>query len=158
MPLYSLPPTKGGSLIDTHVGVDIHKSLSQIHVQSQEGICIHQGRLCHDELEELRDFFSELPGRLHAAVEATVGWMWLADELQALGADVHLTHANKAKATSEARLKTDSVDAETLCQLLRKRFLPQSYLAPPRVRDLRMSLRYRLALVHMRRAIAACVA
>lgn len=136
--------------MDTYVGINIHKSFSQIHVQSQEGTCMHQGRLYHDEIEQLRDFFSDLPGQVHAAVEATVGWMWLADELQALGADVHLTHQKKAKAISEARLKTDSVDAETLCQLLRTGFLPESYLAPPQVRDLRMSLRYRLALVHMR--------
>ena len=116
--------------METYVGIDIRKSFSQIHVQSQEGSCVHQGRLYHDELEQLRDFFSELPGQLHAAVEATVGWMSLADELQALGADVHLTHPKKAKAISEARVKTDSVDSETLCQLLRTGFLPESDLAP----------------------------
>jgi len=136
--------------MDTYVGIDIHKSFSQIHVKSQDGICMHQGRLYHDDLEQLREFFSELPGQVHVAVEATVGWMWLTDELQALGVDVHLTHQKKAKAISEARLKTDSVDAETLCQLLRTGFLPESYLAPPEVRDLRMALRYRMALVHMK--------
>ncbi len=136
--------------MDTYVGIDIHRSCSQIHVQSQEGTCMHQGGLYHEELEQLRDFFSELPGQVHAAVEATVGWMWLADELQALGADVHLAHQKKAKAISEARLKTDSVDAKTLCQLLRTGFLPESYLAPAEMRDLRMNLCYRLALVHMR--------
>jgi len=136
--------------MDTYVGIDIHKSFSQIHVKSQEGTCMHQGRVYHDDLEQLRELFAELPGQVHVAVEATVGWMWLTDELQALGADVHLTHQKKAKAISEARLKTDSVDAQTLCQLLRTGFLPESYLAPPEVRDLRMALRYRIALVHMR--------
>ena len=80
---------------DKYVGIDIHKSFSQIHVQSPEGTCLHQGRLYHDDIEQLRDFFSELLGQVHVAVEATVGWMWLADELQALGADVHLTHPKK---------------------------------------------------------------
>jgi len=79
-----------------------------------------------------------------------MGWMWLADELQALDVDVHLTHQKKAKTISEARLKTDSVDAETLCQLLRTGFLPEAYLPPPRVREQRMLLRYRMALLHLK--------
>jgi len=136
--------------MDTFVGVDIHKRFSQVHVQSQDGNALAQVRLEHDDPDSIRDFFGELPGTVHVAVEATMGWMWLADELQALGCTVHLTHQKKAKAISESRLKTDKVDAETLCHLLRTGFLPEAYLAPPHVRDQRMRLRYRMALVHMR--------
>jgi len=79
-----------------------------------------------------------------------MGWMWLADELQSLDVDVHLAHQKKAKAISEARLKTDSVDAETLRQLLWTGFLPEAFLPPPKVRDQRMLLGYRMALVHLK--------
>jgi transposase len=133
-----------------YVGVDIHKRFSQVHVQSQEGSTIARRRLEHDDLDSLRAFFSDLPGEVHVAVEATMGWMWLADELEALGCCVHLTNQKKARAISESHLKTDSVDAETLCQLLRTGFLPEAYLPSPHVRDLRMLLRFRMALVEMK--------
>ena len=136
--------------METFVGVDIHKRFSQVHVQSQGGNPLAQARLDHDDPEGIRAFFASLEGDVHVAVEATMGWMWLADELQALGCEVHLTHQKKARAISESRLKTDKVDAETLCHLLRTGFLPEAYLAPPEVRDQRMRLRYRMALVHMR--------
>ena len=118
--------------MNTFVGVDIHKRFSQVHARSQEGTRIAQGRLEHDDLEGIREFFGSLPGEVHVALEATMGWMWLADELEPLGCKLHLTHQKKAKAIAESRLKTDSVDAETLCQFLRTGFLPEAYLAPPR--------------------------
>jgi transposase len=134
----------------TYVGVDIHKRFSQVHVQCQDGSTVAETRLEHDDPEAIRDFFGGLTEDVHVAVEATMGWMWLADELEQLGCTVHLTHQKRAKAISESRLKTDKVDAETLCHLLRTGFLPEAYLAPPPVRDQRMRLRYRMALVHMR--------
>ena len=78
--------------MDTFVGVDIHKRFSQVHVQSQDGNPIAQARLEHDDPDSIRQFFGALQGDVHVAVEATMGWMWLADELQALGCSVHLTH------------------------------------------------------------------
>ena len=78
--------------MNTFVGVDIHKRFSQVHVQSQAGNPFAQVRLEHDDPEGIREFFGSLQGDVHVAVEATMGWMWLADELQALGCSVHLTH------------------------------------------------------------------
>jgi len=104
--------------MDTFVGIDLHKAFSQVHVQSQEGNRIDEVCLYHDDVESIRQFFSGLGGDVHVAVEATMGWMWLNDELQQLGADVHLAHQKKNKAISEARPKTDSVDAKGMAQLL----------------------------------------
>ncbi len=52
-----------------------------------------------------------------------------------------------------ARVKTDAVDARTLAHLLRTGLLPEAYIAPPQLRDLRDLLRHRATLVHLRTSI-----
>ena len=59
--------------MNTYVGVDIHKSFSQIHAQSQEGTSVHQGRLYHDPMAKPREFVGELPGQVHVAGGAGIG-------------------------------------------------------------------------------------
>jgi transposase len=50
-------------------------------------------------------------------------------------------------------VKTDAVDAPTLAHLLRAGLLPEAYIAPPELRDLRDLLRHRATLVHLRTSI-----
>jgi transposase len=50
-------------------------------------------------------------------------------------------------------VKTDAVDATTLAQLLRAGLLPEAYIAPRELRDVRELLRHRVTLVAMRSAI-----
>jgi len=47
-------------------------------------------------------------------------------------------------------LKNDKVDAAILAQLLRADLLPEAWIAPPPVRQLRALLRHRVALVRLR--------
>jgi len=50
-------------------------------------------------------------------------------------------------------VKTDAVDAKTLAHLLRAELLPEAYIAPRELRDVRELLRHRAALVAMRTAL-----
>jgi transposase len=50
-------------------------------------------------------------------------------------------------------VKTDAVDARTLAHLLRADLLPEAYIAPRELRDLRDLLRHRVALTRMRSAL-----
>jgi predicted metal-dependent phosphoesterase TrpH len=49
------------------------------------------------------------------------------------------------RAIAAARVKTDSVDARTLAHLLRTDLLPEAYIAPREIRDLRDLLRHGVA-------------
>ena len=89
----------------------------------------------------------------HVALEATYGWEWLAELLQEAGYDVHLAHPLRTRAIAAARVKTDAVDAKTLAHLLRTGLLPEAYIAPPELRDLRELLRHRAVLTRMRTAV-----
>ena len=86
-------------------------------------------------------------------MEATYGWEWLAEPLEHDGRELHLAHPLRTKAIASARVKTDAVDACTLAQLLRADLLPEAYIAPRELRDLRDLLRHRVALTRMRTAL-----
>jgi transposase len=83
-------------------------------------------------------------------VEATYGWYWAADVLQAAGAELHLAHPLGVKAFSCRRVKNDERDCADLAGLLRLGRLPEAWIAPPQVRELRELTRYRIKLVRLR--------
>ena len=58
-------------------------------------------------------------------------------------------HPLRCKAIASARLKNDKVDAAILAQLLRADLLPEAWIAPPPVRQLRALLRHRASLVRL---------
>jgi transposase len=58
-------------------------------------------------------------------------------------------HPLRCKAIASARLKNDKVDAAILAQLLRADLLPEAWIAPAKVRQLRALLRHRISLVRL---------
>ena len=78
------------------------------------------------------------------------GWYWAADVLEAAGAEVHLAHPLGVKAFSYRRVKNDERDAADLADLLRMGRLPEAWIAPPEIRELREITRYRHKLVKAR--------
>ncbi|PYN72838.1 MAG: hypothetical protein DMD96_34060 [Candidatus Rokuibacteriota bacterium] len=66
-----------------HVGVDLHKRMSQIAVLTEDGE-IAQRRLAN-EPARLEAFFAQLPPRTPVAIEASGTWWWLVDLLERSG-------------------------------------------------------------------------
>ncbi len=134
------------------VGIDLHRKRSFVAVIDDHGELTTSRRIVND-----RDTFLELLGGLEGesqiAVEATYGWEWLAELLEDAGYDTHLAHPLRTRAIAAARVKTDAVDAKTLAHLLRADLLPEAYIAPRELRDVRELLRHRAALVAMRTAL-----
>ncbi len=133
------------------VGVDLHRRRSQIAIIDEHGELKLSRRIVNDP-----GTFKELlgdPDGTHVALEATYGWEWLADLLEEAGYGVHLAHPLRTRAIAAARVKTDAVDAPTLAHLLRTGLLPEAYIAPPELRDLRELLRHRVVLTKMRSAV-----
>ena len=62
----------------------------------------------------------------------------------------HMVHPLQCKAIASARLKNDKAGAATLAQLLRADLLPEAWIAPPEVRQLRALLRHRAQLARPR--------
>jgi transposase len=134
------------------VGIDLHRKRSHIAVIDGEGTEVLSRRITNDPATFL-ELLGELEDETQIAVEATYGWEWLAELLEEAGYDLHLAHPLRTRAIAAARVKTDSVDARTLAQLLKADLLPEAYVAPRELRDLRDLLRHRIALTQMRTAL-----
>jgi transposase len=134
------------------VGIDLHRRRSHVAVIDEEGTEVISRRITNDPATFL-ELLAEIDGESEIALETTYGWEWLADLLQGAGYELHLAHPLRTKAIASARVKTDSVDARTLAQLLRADLLPEAYVAPRELRDLRDLLRHRIALTQMRSAL-----
>ncbi len=134
------------------VGIDLHRNRSHIAVIDEHGELSLSRRIVNDRTTFL-ELLGGLEGESSIAVEATYGWEWLAELLEDAGYDIHLAHPLRTRAIAAARVKTDAVDAKTLAHLLRADLLPEAYVAPRELRDLRELLRHRIALTGMRSAI-----
>ena len=73
-------------------------------------------------------------------IEATYGWYWAVDLLQDLGATVHLANP-QALNWGQRRVKNDERDAIDLVDMFRLGRLPEAWIAPPAVRELRELVR-----------------
>ena len=94
---------------------------------------------------ELRDYLSSLEKGTPVAVEASGGWYWFMDELEKAGLDARLVNPLEAKHRMGGKNKTDKLDAQGLAILLRNGTLPEVWIPPAGLRDLRDLMRTRLA-------------
>ena len=91
-------------------------------------------------------------GELEVALEATTGWRFVVEELAAAGAVTHLAEPAQASALrgNKKRAKTDRSDARHLRELLGAGRLPESWIPPDHLLDLRARVRLRHALINQR--------
>jgi transposase len=135
--------------MSVYVGIDVHRKRSQVAVVDEFGEAL-ANRNVPIGVEPILGVIGGLPPGTPAAFEAAYGTSWLVELLEGYGFAPHLVHPSRCKAIAFARLKNDKVDAAILGQLLRADLLPEAWIAPPPVRQLRALLRHRVALVRLR--------
>jgi transposase len=135
--------------MSVYVGIDVHRKRSQIAVVGEDGK-VAANRNVVNGSEAMTRLVGALPAGTPVAFEAAYGWGWLAALLEGRGLEPHMVHPLRCKAIASARLKNDKVDAAILAQLLRADLLPEAWIAPPAVRDLRALVRHRVSLVRLR--------
>ena len=126
----------------------MHRKRSQVAVVAEDGK-VQLNKNTVNGTEPLLRLIGDLPAGTPVAFEAAFGWGWLLRLLEDYGFDPHLVHPLQCKAIASARLKNDKVDAATLAQLLRADLLPEAWIAPAEVRQLRALLRHRAGLVRL---------
>ncbi len=133
----------------SYVGIDLHRDFFVAVAQDKEGSELFRKRYENSvsSVEELVSEFNEPP---IVVVEATRNWMWFIRALKMRGCIVQLAHPFRVKAIASAKIKTDSIDAKTLCDLLRAGLIPQAYVASGETLDNRELGRARVSLVHDR--------
>jgi transposase len=138
-----------------YVGIDFHRRRSVIVRLSPAGERLSVVRIDNTPAALAAAVTEAGPGA-EVVLEATYGWYWAVDLLQELGATVHLANPN-ALNWGERRVKNDVVDATDLADMLRLGRLPQAWIAPPALRELRELVRYRAKLVQLRAGLKAQV-
>jgi len=134
------------------VGIDLHRRRTVIVRMTEDGRKLGTVRIANSPAA-LRKEIAKAGQAPQAVVEAAYGWYWVADTLAEAGAEVHLAHPLGVKAFSYRRVKNDERDAADLADLLRMGRLPEAWIAPPEVRELREVTRYRHKLVGMRTSL-----
>lgn len=138
------------------VGLDLHRNRTVMVRMTRDGEVLESVRFANDA-----HVLAEQVGRAGPApevvLEATNGWYWAVDALQAAGASVHLAHPLGVKGFAYRRVKNDFRDAADLADLLRMGRLPEAWIAPAKVRDRRELVRHRHKLVQMRTSLKAQV-
>jgi transposase len=149
------PSSKGGLRVreQQYVGVDLHRRRSVIVRMNDAGEVVGVAKIDNDPLA-LAMAVAEAGPDPEVALEACYGWYWAADLLAAEGARVHLVHPLGLHWDSR-RVKNDVKDATELANRLRRNDVPEAWIAPPEVRDLRELVRYRAKLVALRTSAKA---
>ena len=134
------------------MGLDGHRTFSLVVGRDAAGKIVSRQRLEHRDRLELHRRLRQYPAGTPVVLEASFGWGWLADELQAAGLEVHLANGLKVAGWRKTRgiAKSNRTDGELLSELPgEKENWWEVWLAPPEVRDQREWLRHRMGLVQI---------
>ena len=138
-----------------YVGIDLHRRRSVIVRMNDAGEVLEVSKIDNDPVA-LAMAVAEAGPDPEVALEACYGWYWAADLLAAEGARVHLIHPLGLHWDTR-RVKNDVKDATELANRLRRNDIPEAWVAPPPVRELRELVRYRAKLTALRTSAKAQV-
>jgi transposase len=136
-----------------YVGIDLHRRRSVIVRVSEDGQVLGVDQVANDPVEFAAAVAKAGPAP-EVALEATYGWYWAADSLEANGARVHLVHPLGLHWDTR-RVKNDVRDSTELANRLRRGDLPEAFVAPAEQRELRELVRYRFKLTSLRTSAKA---
>ena len=129
-----------------YLGLDIHKKTISYCIKRQDGKILDRGKIAADR-ESLKAFAEKAPKPWIGAMEATIFTGWIYDFLGPYAMELKVAHPQMLTAIAASKKKNDQVDAEKIADLLRCNLLPECYMAPEDMRELRKVLRYRNLMV-----------
>ena len=129
-----------------YIGVDLHKHNSYFYMLDKNGNKVLNKRIPNN-INQLKQFFSELEKPFKLAVETTYNWYFFVDLAEEYADDVYLANSYELKAFAKRNKKNDKIDARLIAELLHQGYLPIVYIADKQTRKMRELLRYRMRTV-----------
>jgi transposase len=129
-----------------YIGFDVHKKTISFCVKAQDGRILDEGTI-PAQRAELSAWAETRARPWMGALEATLFTGWIYDHLRLRAQELKVAHPAMLKAIAASKKKNDRVDARKIADLLRCDLLPECYMAPSSIRDLRRVLRYRNLVV-----------
>jgi len=121
----------------TYVGMDVHQKTSTL-VMLDPATGVTDKRRIETTRGQLQEALSRWERPWVVAIEATRQTPAATAWLREMGAQIHLAEPQKLDALAKLRIaKTDAKDAQLLLYALTHDLLPECYLAPPQIMELR---------------------
>jgi transposase len=130
------------------IALDVHRDFCEVAIK--EGEEVRSAGRIKTGVEELELFARSLASDDRVALEACGPALQIARVLEPHVGRVVIANTRKLRAIAEAKVKTDRVDARTLCELLAAGYLPEVFAPDEDTRALRRRLARRAALVRQR--------
>jgi transposase len=133
-----------------YVGVDIGKRKCRAAIMNPEGKIVKELDFSNNS-DGIASLTLLLSMDDRVVMESTGPyWLDLYNQLDELHIPVVLANPLKTKAIASARIKSDKVDARILAHLLRTDLIPECYVPPKDMREIRSLVRHRLSIVKLR--------
>jgi transposase len=135
------------------MGLDQHRAQITADWLDTDTGEVKRARVAPADRAGVRGFLERFRGRqLEVALEATTGWRFVVEELRRIGAGVHLAEPAEtaARRGNKKRAKNDRADARHLRELVMVSRLPESWIPPDHILDLRARVRLRHTLGEQR--------
>ena len=132
--------------VNHYIGFDIHKKTISYCVKENDGKIVEEGVIAAIR-RKLEDWAVQRREPWVGAMEATMFTGWIYDTLKPWARELQVAHPPMLKAIAASKKKNDRVDARKIADLLRCDLLPECYIAPTQIRELRRMLRYRNLVV-----------
>jgi transposase len=137
------------------VALDVHRSQVTFKALDRETGELRRGRIAPATRAELRSWLTQFAGHaVEVAVEGTTGWRFVVEEIERAGYRAHLADPAEtaARRGRKRRAKTDDADCDLQLRLLLAGELPQSWIPPAQILELRTLVRLRKTLIDQRSA------
>lgn len=134
-------------------GFDVHRNQITFDLLDTETGQLRRGEIRPATRSGLRRWLEGFQGQdVAIALEACTGWRFIVEELEAAGLEAHLAEVADTRALRgpKRRAKSDREDARHLRELLQSGNLPESWIPPAEVQELRSLFRLRKTLVEDR--------
>lgn len=135
-------------------GLDLHRSQITFRTVDLRTGEVQRGKIYPGAREAVREWLDQFQSGTdaHFALEGTTGWRFVVEEIERRGFTAHL--ADPAELSErrgpKRRAKTDHADCELMVNLLLEGRLPQSWIPPAHILELRTLVRLRKTLVDQR--------
>ncbi len=136
--------------MELFAGLDMHTESITGTIKDEHGNPVRVLKV-ETNKEGIKKLFDRLQKKhITAVFEASRNWPRYAELIKPYCNKVVMAHPLKVRAIASARIKTDTIDSNTLSDLLRADLIPESYMPPLDIVELREVLRYRAGLSRMR--------
>src|SRR5437763_10160021 len=137
------------------VALDVHRRQITYKALDRETGEVRRGRIAPAARAEVRAWLAQFAGcEAEFALEGTAGWRFVVEEIERAGHSAHLADRAEtaARRGRKRRAKTDNADCDLQLRLLCAGELPESWLPPAHILELRARVRMRKSLIDQRTA------